>query len=219
VNINKAVGEQKSALGKYETDFATGMAEADRESAALLGQIQPPTMDLVTVRVMNGSTVEGEYRVPRAVAMKISEPLTRVAKTDDVEGASYDDWSPLAIEWFGSNYLNIDVTPTGTGNSYGKELHEAFGAAAAQTAESLGAATELAETEYNAAKTSIESQRGIAERRYAFEVERTNKIINETEGLWTGFIADQRKAFVDGQARNTGGIADLLKSGALQVKK
>lgn len=196
--VNADATAKEKALKDYQENFNKELTAADVAAQQQLGQIQEPTMDLTTIRVMNGSTIEQEYVVPRSIAEELAKEKT------------------LATGWFGEGaYFNVDVKPIGTSDGYGKELHEALGEAAVQTQAWLKMAHDETALYRRSAQEEINAQRQMAMEGYNQNVDQATKIIGATRAIWTNFVRDQRQAFARGIERNTGGIKDLLDSGAL----
>jgi hypothetical protein len=72
--------------------------------------ISGPAME--TVRVVSGSNVEASYMLPRSVIDQLN-----------TQSFNQGDGSYVANWVDGGKFYNVDVTPQGTSDSYGQELH------------------------------------------------------------------------------------------------
>jgi hypothetical protein len=214
-DIDKRLAQQKSALASAQSQFAAQMSAADKEAQGLLSRarseaagIKGGSMDLVSVRVVDGSgkNVEGSYTVPREVADKLAAT------------------KGLSTSWISGNTFNISSRVDG-GRTQGQELHDALreGQAMTQKNQSLvnkqvDAAKKAAGMQVGALEKQIESEKGIAQANFAQQESMAQQSIAATERIWPNFLGEMTDKFIKGRETNTGGIRDLLASGALVAK-
>jgi len=130
-DLAASAAERKSAYGKLdaaEADFNAQVAAAQAEIDALgyeSQSVDPLWNEYYSgfkpVRVVSGSNVEGTYMLPDEVISGLGGVFN---KGDGTYTANWVD---------GGKYYNIDVTPRGTDDAMGKELHEMLGGAVSQT--------------------------------------------------------------------------------------
>lgn len=213
-DIDTAVGTQRTALQNYNASYTAAMRTANQNASRVLSQMahsldtaEAFQQERIAVSITGNGQIESTHYVNRDWAEKFLPQL---------QGLSEGLWSPIRYD---NGSWSIDAA------GYGKELREAVMDAEAQTNDAdaqyqqeLSEAKRRLALEMRSAQNTINSQRRIAEARHTFEVTRANALMARTQGLWTTYLANSREAFQRGMRDNTGGIRDLLASGALTFK-
>lgn len=216
--VNAAVGQQESAIGKYQSTYSSAMSEAEKQAAGILADAQGQvagikryTTPTIAVNVVDasGNNVEGTYHMPKEVAEKLAGE------------------KGVSTRWNEDGSFNVSVRTNeeGGGRIIGAELHEAFRNAESQLAEyqdiydsQYDAAKQAGEMQVGTLQNEIDTQRNIAQNAYNSNIGMANQQLEALKGKWTGFVTEQRAAFQQGIKTNNGGIADLVNSGALVMK-
>lgn len=200
-NVNEAATEQQGALNQYKKDFATNMSEADAQAQGLLGGIKNiPDQETIAVRIIGNGQVESTHYINRGLAEELLPQIN--SKTEGFYTPTED----------GDGNWRIDA------NGYGKELRDMISNMENQTniyGQQLSGMNDTINQTRQGAQATITSQRGIAQAKFDQEVTQADTVIEQTKGLWTTFLTEQQEAFTQGMQTNTGGIKDLLDSGAL----
>jgi hypothetical protein len=203
--VAQETAAQKTALGEYETSFTEALEEADAQAQGILGQIedvkQQETVDL-QVLYHDGKTKTYKLNkewVDRNLAKDFPESEFEIKDgVYTVRGDVGDEHTRApnfgmlrTIAQVLNQTRDIDTQLAG----YQEQVEDVRAGATAE----------------------IASQRGIAEGTHAQNIAQAERNIEETGKLWTNYVAKQQQAFKDGAENNTGGIRDLLDSGALVV--
>lgn len=209
--VDTAVEQSRGVLDEYKTSQAAAMAEADSSAQGILGQARaaiaaaPSSVRTIPIRVVDasGTNIERVYNLPRTVAEELERngALT-TAWVDD--GAAF----------------NVSTRVDG-GATRGQEIHDMLANAEEQVRIAngeLSAAREAADIQYGAMQESVDSQRGIAQNAYDTQVDLAEQQIAAIQAKWTTFLTEQKTAFQSGLKTNTGGIRDLVESGALVMR-
>ncbi len=200
--VNETAGKQQSALDTYKNEFKTSMAAADQQAQGILGGIQnAPNQQKVAVNIIaDDGSIEATYHVNR-------------------------DWADQNLPGSGLNVTPVDggfnIGVRVDGRVQGQEIHQMIGQAQEQTGlidQEIAGANSGINDSRKATELEIASQRGIATGRYDLNVSQSEQVIEQTKAQWTTFVADQQQAFQAGVETNTGGIRDLINSGALVIK-
>ncbi len=213
--LKRSANTQQFNLDAYKTEFATALGGADDQAQGLLGQYDNvPGQETIDIKFLGGP--EGE-----------EEKTYRVNK----------DW---AVDWFPSNYLKANFTYDEENDRYTVDGYtpgdsESSEGGATEPVKDKRLASVLADiqrqttgidddlsTNINNARDlasqEIGSQRGIATASYDQQVSQAETTIKNTREKWTNYLSEQRQAFTKGVANNTGGIRDLVESGALILR-
>ena len=147
-----------SRLKGYREEFSKNLTARDQSEASGIanaqkaiedavskikgGEINGPSgssgINMTTVRVVNGGTIEASYQVPQAVA--------------DALASDHNLWANQTPEGF-----NVDVKVRG-GHIMGQEIHEALADAQAQTAAAIASRQGLIDSAVAAARAQQEAQ-------------------------------------------------------------
>ncbi len=213
--VDKTVEKQKGLLGQYRNDYNKALTEADDQLSGILSEASAKNAQAVSsipqIRPVSFSvwsdgwgSLEQTYTIDKSMADKIMAEANK--QTPGI--VAYDPKRGYMINSKG----------------YGKELHEALIDAQAKTVE-YG---QIYEKQRSAVQTAGDMQIGAAEEAAAIqrksmtdqnaETERQfSASIADTESKWTTYVSDLQTAFQKGQQTNTGGIKQLVESGALTV--
>ena len=198
--VGQSADEQQGALDKYKSGFSDSMSEADKQAQGILGQYKTaPAQKKIPINVMaEDGSIEGTYYVNKSWADK------SMSKIDGKQA--------------GDEY-NVNVNFRG--QIQGKEIHKLLTDAQEQTLlqdKEIAGINEAVSVAKGGAEAEIASHRGIATGAYNQNVDQAEQIIQATKDMWTNFMAEQQASFKRGIQTNTGGIRDLLESGALVIK-
>lgn len=204
--VEGAVSARETELSEYRADFEGALEEADVQAQGILGQIEDvKQQETVDLQVLSHGGETKTYKlnkewVDRNLAKDFPEGGLEIKDgVYTVRGYTAADGDETAYE------LNLMML-----NTIGQVLNQTR-----DIDTQLAGYQEQVEDTRAGATAEIASQRGIAEGAYAQNVSQAERNIEETQNLWTNYVAQQQQAFMGGIESNTGGIRDLLDSGAL----
>lgn len=163
-----------------------------RETDSLIGQAKNKIKtafndeNLVTIRVVNGNSIEGEYKLPKEAIDKLNAEIFNQGDGSYVGNYKSD------------NIYNVDVVPRGTSDAYGKELHEAIGKAVEDYQGIV--ATE---------RQAVEKELAGAQKAQGIQLEGFDKQAETLTGEWKQQWDDRKKA-------NAIAVQNLVDKGVLQ---
>lgn len=203
-NVAQTADSQQAELDTYKKGFKKTLAAADKKAQGLLGGIRNVGgQDKIPVSITGNGQVESTHYVNKGWAEEFLPTLNSSSK------GQYEPKQNGDGSWW------IDA------QGYGKELRDLIVKAEDQTAlqdNEINAANKGIDKVRGGAESLIASQRSEAIKTYNQDVDQATAVIEETRGLWTNYLKQQQTAFTKGVQTNTGGIRDLLSSGALVVK-
>ena len=213
--VDEQANKQQGAISNYQSQYNSAMSEAEKQASGILstaqGQvdgIKRQNIDTIPVNIVSpdGNSIEGTYNVPRSVAEKLAEEKELVSR------------------WNEDGSFNLSVRSR-HGKMLGQELHEEFSKAVATLGEyeqmndeAYDTAKQAGEMQVDSLKSEIDTQRNIATGAYNQNISFANQNLAQIQAQWTNFVTGRQQAFQEGLKTNTGGIADLVKSGALVLK-
>lgn len=213
--IDNQATSQQGAIDTYKSSYVKAMADADTKAAGILGDaekqlnsVKKQDFGIIPVNVVDasGTKIEGTYYVPRVA-------VENMAKDEEI-----------VSKWGEDGSFNVSVR-TKHGLIRGQEFHDSFRDAAQQTKdyqkmadESYNTAKQAGGIQLDALKGEVATQKNIAQNAYNQNVSQAETVLNTIKSKWTNYVSGQQKAFQNGIKSNAGGIADLVKSGALVMK-
>lgn len=210
-NINESVNTQQANLNTYKTDFNTSLEGADTQAQGLLGQFDKlPGQETIEIEVIGGpeDSEKRTYRVNKDWAFDyLPNKYGKAGFKEDKNGV-----------YTVNGYHAGDGEFSEGGETEAVEDKRLTKILAEVQRQTVGIDKDY-ETNISEAKglasTEIDSQRGIATKSYDQNVTQAEAMIEQTKKQWTTYLKQQQDAFTEGVKTNTGGIRDLVESGAL----
>lgn len=199
--------EQKTALTDYKNSV---------DSQAANQQSQMNTY----VDTSQQAFAQGDQQASGILASYKNNPGQQKTTISVLGGGTYT----VNADWAKQNAGAISAIPSGSGYVIGKSdqsLLDVLSSAQEQTKQQddyINQANDIIGSQKEVAQKAINAQKSNAQAAYNQTLDQYQQSIQSIKDQWTNLISQQQKAFQEGIATNTGGIRDLIDSGALILK-
>lgn len=202
-NTDNVRAQIESANAAYLAEIERGRAQITGAYGDAISGAKRPSNDLVPVRVVNGSSVEATYMIPRS---SVNEMAGDNKFLNGGDGTYYGSWVD------DGKYFNIDVKVKGAGKR-GQELHDALRSSAEQTATNIAnnnklhskgisnANKEMAETLAGYEKSSAANY---ASARATWDAE-----LQRAQAAYGKRVDEAKKSYEDSKAKYNQSVLDM----------